>query len=117
MEEGLGGDQPVGVRELVLSSFVRIVTNHRVYREPAGPEAVIEFCDVVPAAAAAVPIRPGPSHRSIFAGVCHQLPARGNSVPDACLAALASEHGVTWVRLDAGFARFPGLSLQEPLAG
>ncbi|MHB1526510.1 MAG: TA system VapC family ribonuclease toxin [Candidatus Dormibacteria bacterium] len=117
LEERLSGDEPFGVSELVLSSFVRIVTNHRVYREPTLPEAAIEFCEVVLAAPAAVPLRPGPSHWSIFAGLCRQLRARANSVPDAYLAAMAIEHGVTWVTLDAGFTRFPGLLVQKPLAG
>jgi hypothetical protein len=37
--------------------------------------------------------------------------ARGNVVPDAYLAALAIEHGATWITLDRSFARFPHLRL------
>jgi len=39
-----------------------------------------------------------------------------NVVPDAYLAALAIEHGATWVTSDQGFARFPGLTWRTPLA-
>jgi predicted nucleic acid-binding protein len=42
--------------------------------------------------------------------------AGGNLVPDVHLAALAIEHGLTLVTSDAGFARFPGLAWQHPLA-
>jgi predicted nucleic acid-binding protein len=39
----------------------------------------------------------------------------GNLVPDAQLAALALEHGLTLCSTDGDFARFPGLAWQNPL--
>ena len=35
----------------------------------------------------------------------------GNRIPDAYHAALAIEHGCTWVTLDRGFAAYSGLRL------
>jgi len=35
-------------------------------------------------------------------------------VPDAYLAALAIEHGATWVTLDRAFRRFTGLRTESP---
>ena len=112
----LGGDEPVGVSELVLSGFLRVVTNHRVYREPTPPEVALEFCNAVRGAPAALPVRAGPRHWEIFTALCRQVGARANVVPDAFHAALAIEHGATWVTTDRGFGRFPGLrwrSLRE----
>lgn len=40
----------------------------------------------------------------------------GNLVPDAHLAALAVEHGLTLCSTDGDFARFPGLRWLNPLA-
>ncbi len=40
----------------------------------------------------------------------------GNLVPDAHLAALAVEHGLTLCSSDGDFARFRGLSWSNPLA-
>jgi predicted nucleic acid-binding protein len=37
-------------------------------------------------------------------------------VPDAHLAALALEHGLTVYSTDGDFARFPGLAWENPLA-
>jgi predicted nucleic acid-binding protein len=37
-------------------------------------------------------------------------------VPDAHLAALAIEHGVTLCSTDGDFARFPGVKWENPLA-
>jgi predicted nucleic acid-binding protein len=57
----------------------------------------------------AVRVRPGSRHWGIFSRLCREVGARGNVVPDAFHAALAIEHGATWVTTDRGFARFPGL--------
>ncbi len=40
----------------------------------------------------------------------------GNLVPDAHLAALAIEHGLTLCSADGDFARFPGLNWVNPIA-
>lgn len=111
----LSGPEPFGVSELVLSGFLRIVTNHRVYRDPTPPEVALEFCDRVLAGPAAVRVRSGPGHWDLFSGACRVVGARANVVPDAYLAALAVEHGATWLTTDRAFARFPGLRWRHPL--
>lgn len=116
LEDSLGGQEPFGVSELVLSSFLRLVTNHRIYRDPTPPEQAMAFCEEMLGAPAAVPVRPGPRHWSIFAQLCRIVAARANVVPDAYLAALAIEHGATWLTTDRGFARFAGLRWRTPLA-
>ncbi|MHB8392990.1 MAG: PIN domain-containing protein [Candidatus Dormibacteria bacterium] len=60
LEERLSGAEPFGVSEMVLSSFMRVVTNHRIFQEPTDPEEAVEFRSVVRAAPAALPLRPGP---------------------------------------------------------
>jgi uncharacterized protein len=115
LTNALTGEEPFAVSEAVLASFLRIVTHHRVYREPTPPDVALRFCDAVLGAPAAVPVRPGPRHWSLFTGLCRAVGARGNLVPDAFLAALAVEHGATWVTTDCGFARFPGLRWRTPL--
>lgn len=109
LEAALAGAARFGVSELALSGFVRIVTNRRIYSDPAAPSAALDFCEHVLAAPATMPLRPGPAHFSIFTRLCREVGARANLVPDAYHAALAIEHGATWVTGDRGFARFPGL--------
>ena len=115
LQRALVGEEPFGVSESVLASFLRIVTHHRVYREPTPPDVALSFCRTVMDAPAAVAVRPGPRHWSIFTQLCGTVGARGNVVPDAFLAALAIEQGATWVTHDHGFARFPGLRWTTPL--
>lgn len=115
LSAALADDEPFGVSELVLSSFLRIVTNHRVYLEPTPPHLALDFCQAVLEAPAAVPVRPGSNHWRIFDSLCRGLNARANAIPDAYLAAMAIELGATFITTDAGFARFPRLSWRRPL--
>lgn len=116
LEEALSGDEPFGVSELVLSSFMRIVTNHRIFERPTPPSAALAFCAAVLDAPSTISVRPGARHWAIFDRLVREVDARANTVPDAYLAALAIEQGATWVTTDAGFARFPGLRWRRPLA-
>lgn len=115
LERSLSGPEPFGVSEAVLASFVRIATNHRVYREPTPPAIALDFCSSVLNGPSAVAVRAGARHWAVVDRLCRDLGARGNDVPDAVLAALAIEHGATWVTNDAGFGRFPGLRWRRPL--
>jgi predicted nucleic acid-binding protein len=58
---------------------------------------------------------PGPRHWPLFSTLCRRVNARGNTVPDAYLAALAIEHDAEWYSADRGFARFPGVRYRHPL--
>lgn len=109
----VSGGEPVGVSELVLSGFLRLVTNHRVFADPTPPDVATGFCTALLAAPTVVPLRPGPRHWPIFMDLCRAVGARGNVIPDAYHAALAVEASATWVTTDRGFARFPALRWQE----
>jgi toxin-antitoxin system PIN domain toxin len=108
------GHEPVGVSELVLSAVVRLATNHRIYRQPSRTADVLEFCEAVRTAPAAVQLRPGVKHWEIFARLCRDVSATANLVPDAYHAALAIENGATWITNDRGYARFPILQWRGP---
>lgn len=115
LEQALAGPQPVGVSEQVLASVIRLVTNHRIYREPSTPSAVLSFCEALLTAPAVLRVRPGSRHWEIFANLVATHSLRGNDIPDAYLAALALERGATWVTTDRSFARYEGLRLLHPL--
>lgn len=110
----LTGDEPVGISELVLSGVIRLVTNHRVFRQPSSIVEALDACRALRSAPAAIPLRPGPRHWGIFDSLCTEVGAKGNTVPDAYHAALAIENGATWITTDRGFARFPGLRWRGP---
>ncbi|WP_375499837.1 type II toxin-antitoxin system VapC family toxin [uncultured Jatrophihabitans sp.] len=112
----LSDAEPFGISELVLSSVVRIATNRRAFPAPATPEEALDFCAALLAGRSSVVVAPGRRHWEIFDRLVRTVHATANLIPDAYYAALAIENGATFVTLDRGFARFPGLRLMDPLA-
>ncbi|MBW0019503.1 MAG: type II toxin-antitoxin system VapC family toxin [Mycobacterium sp.] len=116
VEGVLTGDEPVGISELALSGVIRLITNHRIFRQPSSTAQALDASRALRSAPAAVALRPGPRHWDIFESLCADTGAKGNAVADAYHAALAIENGATWITTDRGFARFPGLRWRLPVA-
>ncbi|HLG01702.1 MAG TPA: type II toxin-antitoxin system VapC family toxin [Acidimicrobiia bacterium] len=106
--------EPLGVTDLVLSGFLRVVTHPRVFREPTPLAVAIDFVEALRSSPAVTSIAPGDRHWAIFIDLCRTGDARGNLIPDAFLAALAIENSATLVTADRGFRRFDGLRLENP---
>jgi len=114
-ESVANGDEPVGVPDLVLSGFLRLVTNRRIFVEPTPPELAWEQVEAMTSAPAVLRVTPGERHWDLFSSLTQEVDARGNDVPDAYLAAYAVENNATWVSADRGFARFERLRWRHPL--
>lgn len=106
-------DEPFALSEVVLASFLRIVTNPKIFDSPTPMETAIAFCQRLVAWPRAVMLVPGHQHWEIFVGLCANI--QGPLVTDAYLAALAIEHGCELVTTDSDFARFQGLRWRHPL--
>ncbi|WP_255621926.1 type II toxin-antitoxin system VapC family toxin [Pseudonocardia sp. DSM 110487] len=115
LRAAVNGDRPFGLSSLVASAFVRIVTHPKVLTKPLDSKQALAAIEPLRSAPAVVAMEPGPRHWSLFATLCQQVAARGNTVSDAYLAALAIEHDAEWYSADRGFARFPGLRHHHPL--
>ena len=107
--------RPYGMSELVLSAFVRIVTNRRVFRKPCTSSEALSFTRQLLSPSSCVPVRAGPGHWEIFDLLCRRHAVAGNLVADAYLAAVAMEAGCELVTVDRDFARFTGLRWRHPL--
>ncbi|MEX2145501.1 MAG: type II toxin-antitoxin system VapC family toxin [Candidatus Rokuibacteriota bacterium] len=116
LEGAVNGDEAYGLSDLVLSSFLRIVTHPRVFASPSPIEHALQFANVLRDRPDCVRVAPGPRHWSIFIRLCREASVRGNLVPDAYLAALAIESGSEWITTDRDYSRFPGLRWRHPLA-
>jgi hypothetical protein len=103
------------VPELVLSSFLRLVTNASIFKPGTPWRTALAFVEAIRAEQGYVRLAPGPRHWEIFVRLCESSAASGNLVADAYLAALAIEHGCALVTADKHFARFPGLRWRHPL--
>jgi hypothetical protein len=116
LREHAAGPAPFGVSELVLSGFVRIVTNPRVFRVPTPTAIALAFCRALLDHPLARRLRPGPGHFQLFEELCRVTSARGKLVADAYHAALALEHGCDWITTDGDFQQFPGLRTSHPFS-
>ena len=115
LEATLNGEEPVALVGPVVSGFLRIVTNRRVFVAPTPlAEAVAHVETMLDAPAAVAPDLPGAGVRTLLAQ-CRAGAASGDLVPDAYLAAVATVLGAELVTADRDFARFPGLRWRHPL--
>ena len=110
----VSGEARFGMSPLALSGVIRIATNSRAYRQPSTLDEVLGFCDDLMSQPHCEIVEPGERHWGVFERLCLEQDVRGPLVTDAWFAALAIEHGCTWVTCDRDFARFPGLDWREP---
>ncbi|MBX3165905.1 MAG: PIN domain-containing protein [Candidatus Eremiobacteraeota bacterium] len=105
---------PVGLPWTSLLAFLRVVTNPRILQQPRTVEQA--WAQVEAWLEAPNSWIPGPTHNhQALLGRYLAAGRGGNAVPDAHLAALATEHGLILQSADRGFARFPGLRWENPL--
>ena len=104
-----------GLSDLVLSGFLRVVTNPRVFDPPTPMTAALEAADALRTRPNCVRVTPSDRHWDIFRRLCGHSGVKGNLVPDAYLAALAIDSGSEWITTDRDYARFSGLKWRHPL--
>ena len=116
LDAARAGDGLLGIPGHVASSFVRIVTNRRIFDHPTPVADALAFIEVLRASPSVLRIEPGHAHWALFADICRVSRVAGDLVPDAWLAALAIENRATLITADRGFGRYPGLKWRDPLA-
>lgn len=116
LDDQLSGAAPVGLPWASLLGYLRLVTNPRIVRPPV---PMVTAWERVSAWLSADPVwMPAPTerHADVLGKLLVAPGVHGNLVPDAHLAALAIEHGLTLCSTDGDFARFPGLRWLNPIA-
>jgi uncharacterized protein len=116
LDQQINATAPVGLPWASLVAFLRLVTNPRVFDHP---EPIGDAWQQVRTWLAAETVWvPQPTERHVdILGEFLALPGiHANLVPDAHLAALAVEHGLTLCSTDGDFARFGGLRWENPIA-
>ena len=115
LSAALNGNQRVGLPWSSLGAFLRISTNPRASRHPLAPAEAWMFvrdwlrCDVV--------WTPNPTdrHADVLGSLIESYDLRANLIPDAEMAALAIEHGLSVYSADTDFARFLEIRWVNPL--
>ncbi len=114
LESQMNSPGRVGIPWQSTLAFLRLATNPRIFRRPL-PMRVAwqQVTEWLQHPRVWIP-EPGADHAVILGRLLAN--ATGNLVPDAHLAAIAIEHGLTVCSADSDFARFPGVSWLNPLA-
>lgn len=116
LDRSLRGTEPVGLAWSALLTFVRVATHPSASAHPLTVEAATRQMRMWLGAPAAIVIEPTARHGDVLSALLEEVGTAGNLVPDAHLAALASEHHATIVTFDTDFLRFPGVRSQRPTA-
>jgi len=111
----LNSSSQFGVSEMVLSSFIRICTHPKIFKNPSTLDEVFSFTDTIQNLPHCTIISPQERHWEIFRNLCKENNTKGNLITDAYLAALAIEWGCEWISTDRDFARFKELNWRHPL--
>lgn len=111
----LSGTARVGLPWPSLLAFLRIATNPRLFARPLGMKAAwMQVIDWIALDNVWIPA-PTENHVRILAPLLDDDGVASGLVPDAHLAALAIEHGLTLCSTDGDFARFAGLQWTNPV--
>lgn len=115
LTEQLNGPRRVGLPWPSLLAFVRVSTHPRAAQQPLEPQDAWRYVqDWLASDAAWIPA-PTLRHADVLGDLVGRYQLRGNLLPDAHLAALAIEHGLTVVSADTDFARFREARWHNPL--
>ena len=114
-DDQLSGTGVVCLCWTVLSAFIRIGTNPRVFEHPLSLEQALARVQSWLDQPCTRIVRPTERHWTVFRQVLTDGQAVANLVTDAHLAALAIEHGCELASTDSDFARFPKLKWRNPL--
>ena len=116
LDEQLSGTAPVGLPWQSLLTYLRITTDPRSISRPQKmSDAWTQVQEWLACEPAWTP-EPSEHHSKTMRELCESASVFGDLVPDAHLAALALDHGLTLCSADTDFARFPTLRWFNPLA-
>ena len=113
-QDVLAGTLPFAVPTIVWASFLRLVTNRRIFDPPTSLADAFAFLEGTRAQPHYLRLEPGPAHLRLLRRICVEANATADLVPDAVIAAIALEHGAVVASLDRDFARFPSIDFVVP---
>lgn len=109
-------NEDFALTDLALAGFLRLVTNSRIFSDPAPTAHALTFIEAIAAANRARWIAPTrATWRVVRELVELDRGLVGNLIPDTVLAALTIANGGRLATCDRGFARFHGLDWFDPI--
>ncbi len=99
-----------------IMTYLRIATHHAIFSDPLSPEEAGRNIDALLRLPHVRLLAEEEGFWELYREVTRAVPARGNLVPDAHLAALLRQHGIrTLYTNDSDFRKFKFLDVRNPL--
>lgn len=117
LTEHMNDSVPLAIADIVISGFIRVVTNRRAFAQPTPLEAALSIVHEIRSHRRTLHIEPDARQWGIFVDLCRSSGATGKLVPDAYIASLAIANGCELATNDRDFRRFRGLRTFNPLEG
>ncbi len=108
------GEEPFAMVELILCSFMRVVTHPKILKKPPSLKQATHAVQAILGHPLCRIVRPGEKHFDIFLEKCHTVKVQGGFISDVYLAAIAIEHDCEMITFDKGFQRIPNLKWRLP---
>ena len=112
LKNGLDGKELFLFSPIIASSFLHIVTNSKIFKEPSSQSEAWVFIDTLESHPNARFLEVDQMTYGIFKHLSLVKAVEGNNVPDALLAALAIRYDCLFVTADRGFSEYPGLAFE-----
>lgn len=112
LEEVITSAQSFLVNSGVMASFLRLVTNPRIFVQPSNIGEAWEFIDALFGQPSAVEVSVDPMTLGIFKHITLVNQSGGNSIPDDLLAAIAMRNDAVLFTADSGFQKYQGLQVE-----
>ncbi|MFV2058284.1 MAG: TA system VapC family ribonuclease toxin [Thiohalomonadales bacterium] len=113
--DNLNGDGYIGLTWNVLSGFIRLSTNPRIFPQPLSTKESLIKVDAWLKHPNTVIVQESKDHFNILSELLESVGSAGNLTTDAHLAAIAIGHGAAMVSCDNDFARFSHLRWINPM--
>ena len=116
LNKQLSAGTRIGLPWLVITAFVRLTTNHRVFPNPLAAEDAIRTVDEWLAIPHVSTLNPGDGHWQTLSRLLLRVGTAGNLTTDAHLAAIAIDNACVICSADSDFKRFQGVQHFNPIA-
>lgn len=115
LERSIAGRELFCLAWATLMSYVRIVTHPAIFQQPLSPEEAVQNVEGLIALPHTRILAEEEGFWDVYRETTRDVPTRGNLVPDAHLAALLRQHGVsTLYTRDRDFLKFEFLDVRDP---
>ena len=111
------GPEVICLAWLTVMSYLRMATHPAIFGRPLSPAEASQNIQALLALPHCRVVGEEEGFWEVYQSVTKDVPARGNLVPDAHLAAVLAQHGVKTLHThDKDFRKFTFLDVRDPLA-